>query len=717
MCECYQNWIGSDCSLRLCPFGHAFVDTPLGEITTIFTYSVNYPVTDLLYPSIIYLFNFLLSSGDLDASSSISGPSKTILYNSQIYPNGIQEQYPDVKDSIGNVLTNSAHMYRECSNRGNCDRTSGECSCLEGFEGSACQRTSCYFSDSVECSGHGLCLNAEELAKLDGNNVYNLWDAKITHGCYCDNGYTGFDCSYRTCKVGSDPIFVADEYSSIRYSNWSYAIVTDNEESNIVGNYSIIFYDYSGENWETGPINYDATCSELTSVLERLPNNVIKKDSILCVKYSDYNNLGRLEEPTLFDPNPFYGVKYTLAFPSNVGKLKQIELNKYLDGKRPTLLVDNSSASLNVFIYPDGFTGENIEYFDERCDGVDVTIQQSDTYHYMGDLTSLEVRLLSKCLGDTDGNDDIYDAKVTVLGGSYSWDYGSVYNPHIVRLVDMTASYTTDLCLGSMNSERFNGTSSATCVSSDRPPGFIAALYYSTADSKFIFFTHVGAHYASTTLFSVWTTTSTAHMVSENVKVRNKLTISTNPISYVSLPYSKTIETVNSTYVSDSFLGNIDCETTTINDNGALECIEKDDRIIIMDPSLTSSAFASNPIYTNIYTVEKIYRETNTKIGKISLDVSVNGYWSADDLARVYLFKSKKGYHHITECSNRGICDTDSGLCNCFDGYEGDDCSIVFTPLEESFITTNTTETTTETTEEITDETTDTTTTDVTTDE
>ena len=646
----------------------------------------------------------MLSLGDLDVSNSISGPSSTILYNSQIYPNGIQEQFPNMKDSIGNVLTNSAHMYRECSNRGNCDRSTGQCSCLEGFEGSACQRTSCYLSNSIECSGHGLCLNAGELAKLDGNNVYNLWDAKITHGCYCDNGYTGPDCSYRTCKIGSDPIFVADEYSSIRYSNWSYAIVTNNATSNIVGNYSIIFYDYSGENWESDPINYDATCSELTSALERLPNTVIKKDSVLCVKTSDYNSLGSLDEPTLFDPNPFYGVKYTLAFPKNPGKLKQIEINKYLDGKRPTLLVDDSSASLYVFIYPDGFTGENIEYFDERCDGVDITIQESGTYHYMGDLTSLEVRLLSKCLGDSDGNDATVDAKVTVLGGSYDWDYGTIYNPHIIRLVDMTAPRTTDLCPGYMNSERFNGTNNVSCVSSDRPPGFIAALYYSTTDGKYIFFTRVGAHYAATTLFSVWTTTSTAHMVNENVKVRNDLTMSTNPVTYESLPYAKTIETVNSTFISESFLGNIDCETTSINDNGASECVEKGDRIIIMDPSQTISAFASNPIYINIYTVEKIFREANTKIGKVSLDMSINGYWSTDNLARVYLFKPNKGYRHITECSNRGICDTSSGLCDCFDGYEGDDCSIVFNPLEEAVQTTATTD---ETTDETTDVTTD----------
>ena len=601
-------------------------------------------------------------------------------------------------DSVGNVLTNSAHMYRECSNRGECDRSSGECECLTGFEGSACQRTSCYFSDT-ECSGHGLCLNAEEIARLDGNNVYSLWDSKITHGCYCDAGYAGYDCSERTCKVGGDPIFM-DEYSSIRYSNWSYVIVTNDAATNILGNYSIIFYDYTGENWETGPINYDASCSEVTSVLERLPNRVIPKDSVLCVKFADYNVLRRLEEPTLFDPNPYYGIKYTLAFPNNPGKLKQIEINRYLDGKRPTLTVDNPSGFLDTYIYPNGFTGENIEYFDERCDGVDITIEKTATYHYMSDLTSLETRLLSKCLGDADNNDGTYDAQVTVLGGSYTWDYGTIYNPHVVRLVDMTLPRTTDLCPGSLNAERFNGTSNVTCESSDRPPGFLAALYYSPSDGKFVFFSQVGTHFSTATLFSVWTTKSTAHMVSEYVQIRNKLTMSTNPVSYSASPYAQTVETVNSTYVSDGYNGNIDCETTNVNDNGAYECVEKGDRVILMDPSLTASALASNPVYLNIYTVEKIFREVNTKIGKLNLDTAVNGYWTTDDLARVYLFRPSNGYPHVSECSNRGICDTSSGLCNCFDGYEGDDCSMVFTPLVESEAAVSDETTTDETTTE-----------------
>lgn len=37
----------------------------------------------------------------------------------------------------------TAHAPAECSNRGACDRATGECRCSSGFEGHACERCEC----------------------------------------------------------------------------------------------------------------------------------------------------------------------------------------------------------------------------------------------------------------------------------------------------------------------------------------------------------------------------------------------------------------------------------------------------------------------------------------------------------------------------------------------------------------------------------------------
>jgi hypothetical protein len=32
--------------------------------------------------------------------------------------------------------------------------------------------------------------------------------------------------------------------------------------------------------------------------------------------------------------------------------------------------------------------------------------------------------------------------------------------------------------------------------------------------------------------------------------------------------------------------------------------------------------------------------------------------------------------HYYMECSNKGMCDRDSGLCECFGGYDGSSCQV-----------------------------------------
>lgn len=128
-----------------------------------------------------------------------------------------------------------AHFYSECSGRGLCERGTGLCNCYGGFTGSACQRSEC----ASACSGNGVCLTAKEVAagsrvnpgsSTRGRNYrastyfatyntysglansfnYNHWDADKSQICVCDPGFTGHDCSLRTCPLGRDPLMTAD---------------------------------------------------------------------------------------------------------------------------------------------------------------------------------------------------------------------------------------------------------------------------------------------------------------------------------------------------------------------------------------------------------------------------------------------------------------------------------------------------------------------------
>lgn len=131
-----------------------------------------------------------------------------------------------------------AHLTRtECSDMGTCDRVAGECACVDGFEGSACDRMSCpgtgmdagdagatddgetvAVSSSTACNGHGQCATMAMLSEAADDNgdaadfTYGgtpndaaTWDHDMVQGCLCDDGYEGHDCSLRSCPFGDDP--------------------------------------------------------------------------------------------------------------------------------------------------------------------------------------------------------------------------------------------------------------------------------------------------------------------------------------------------------------------------------------------------------------------------------------------------------------------------------------------------------------------------------
>jgi hypothetical protein len=501
MCICNRNWQASDCSERVCQFGLAHVDTP---------------------------------KGDLDMSGDIADADTPVVENSFNYPYGTTEMFPSMQDTDLSTQAQSAHYYMECSNKGTCDRGTGECDCFDGFDGAACQRASCPNS----CSGHGVCKTIEALAKSDGDNIYKLWDRQSTMGCDCDAGYSGADCSARECKHGIDPLYF-DDSSTVKYSIYNFVVAaTDHDASSAnsatldtvfhdgtlphttnTGEWSIRFYDVHGEDWLTQPMKAGATCLEVVAALESLPNDVIPKDHTICTRAAsdasgDWSSVtvneldfdgdtsndifesalstngtalvvrkrpivfksafwettlpatfaaamkGKSQDHTTAGPTeerfpgsytdtatakdvPIVGYVYRIKFYGNPGKLKEPEIEIYLDGKRPSILTQTGFTMITR-VYSDGQQGESEDYFADHCDGVTATINKAslttafgpdfNTYHYLG-LSDSEVALLKACLGSSD-DDDTNNVE------TYNWDWGNAIFPHLIKLVRSTTVYT-----------------------------------------------------------------------------------------------------------------------------------------------------------------------------------------------------------------------------------------------------------------------------------
>lgn len=665
----------------------------------------------------------------------------------------------------------------ECSNKGICDRISGSCQCFPGYDGSSCQRASCPtrpvytgkktagkvgdevitlhklnathsltmvkkdngavslqhrahgetggatsgMADVMEdkvCSGHGTCESISDYAKSDYDNIYKLWDKDASMICNCDPGYYGAACSMKSCKYGFDPLYSDDDKATVRYSNWTYVIYaapTSGDKVQFQGNYSIRFYDVSGKPWLTDVIDIGATCDDVVAALEGLPNRLVPPRSVRCLRQSSSYAAGNSFETT-FDKDVQIGARYIIAFPMNPGKLRQPEIVIYTDGKRPTLFTDETvTSTLGVWVYANGFTGEFKDYVPDLCDGVTVTLTRGAYYHTLSGLTTATTKLLKKCLGDADGNTD----QTGMANEIYNWDHGTIYNPHVVKLVDSTTPQVTTIC----NSEQdFSTTSSTgksygTCYQSVSA-GFYVALFFEDEQFKLLNpaakdFTTASAP-TSTNTFHVFTTTGTLQMTSE---FSDAFTVSQGMTraQRISNFHSSVLYTTNSSRFQNNpaaidkangtYLGNVDCETNTVGQNGLLACLNKEDIVMVFNPDVSDSnnvvrGAAGNPRYLNMYTVKKISRERKSlpyPIGgqendrnrfRIQLDSGTNGYYSYGDIAhdaysqsatyaRIYKFTPPVGVEYAAECATRGLCNTDTGLCECFRDSAGDDCSVM----------------------------------------
>jgi len=376
----------------------------------------------------------------------------------------------------------------------------------------------------------------------------------------------------------------------------------------------------------------------------------------------------------------FVGSIYRVRFTGNTGALKEPQIEVYLNGKNPSLLSPGNVVA--TYVFTDGQQGESKDYFADHCDGVTATVAAItnsgaayDDYVALSGLSTAEIALLKACLGDADG-----DATNNV--DTYNWDYGTAVNPHLIKLVRTVTSYMDG--------------------------GYYAALYWHSGTSTFrLVNPFVPPDGLATDTYDIYTTKGTLGQTSPTAVAvfgyGQRYLFTAN--SAVDTPASST---------SGVYAGSVACEAGNSAANVPY-CVNYGDLITVLDFTKP----ANNPPYINLYTVKRAWtrqpqrnsseaawygagaienvvgynkRELQRGLHRIEVDLSLN--WGGDESSgqtsannagvypqnkfSVYKFTPHvdSTYTYVAACSNRGICNYDTGVCQCFPGYTSDACNV-----------------------------------------
>lgn len=272
----------------------------------------------------------------------------------------------------------------ECSAKGICNRDSGECECFPGYEGKACQRTTC----PNDCSGHGVCRYIQQMPfqstpedfkqgvfgetkAVTFESSFTYWDNQKTRGCVCDPTWGDYDCSKRMCPYGTDIMDIrSDVTKPAKYQTQRITLVvdplpptpisTDHVENRLDfqgRTFALTFVSRLNETFTTIPIVVRAGHSDfhdfildVEAALESLPNFVIDDVEVhgdfLGLSYSDIH--GIIHSETIKAPDANKAHNY-MTWQGDGDSYNQINLNitfvgEAVQGPQHLLIVNEAAC-------------------------------------------------------------------------------------------------------------------------------------------------------------------------------------------------------------------------------------------------------------------------------------------------------------------------------------------------------------------------------------
>ena len=98
-------------------------------------------------------------------------------------------------------------------------------------------------------------------------------------------------------------------------------------------------------------------------------------------------------------------------------------------------------------------------------------------------------------------------------------------------------------------------------------------------------------------------------------------------------------------------------------------------RPLVVGDTITVSGHSSSSAHTAMNQAFVVKSVTSTTVVVLTGSGMTAGSYSTGTIVGTFSITSYGNKCHV-ECSNRGVCDPEIGVCTCFEGYQGNACSV-----------------------------------------